>query len=63
MSTVECFTRLFYMMHIIITELFHFFIWKKDTHVSKSFYISLTAKNLVLNVRDSATFEEEESSL
>ena len=61
MSAVECFT-LFDMMHI--TELFHFFIRKKDINFSKSFYNSLIAKNrLVLNVRDSATLEEEKSFL
>jgi len=50
------------MMHI--TELFHFFIQKKDINFSKSFYNSLIAKNrLVLNVRDSATLEEEKSFL
>jgi len=44
MSAVVCFSRLFNMMHML-TELFHFFIQKKDTHFAKSFYNSLTAKN------------------
>jgi len=43
MSAVECFTWLFDMMHI--NGIIPFFIRKKDTHFSKSFYNSLTAKN------------------
>ena len=49
----------------ILTKLFHFFIQKKDTHFSKSFYNSLTAKNrfVIKYIRDSATLEEEKSPL
>ena len=43
MSVIECFTRLFDMMHI--NEIIPFFYMKKDTHFLRSFYNSLTVKN------------------
>ena len=45
-------------------ELFSFFYTEKDIHFLKSFYNSLTAKNVfLLSVRDSAILEEEKSLL
>jgi len=58
MSAVECFARLFDIMHI--NEINPFFYTKKDTHFSKSFYNSSLQKILILSI---SALEEEKSPL
>jgi len=62
MLAVECFKRIFDMMHI--NKVIPFF-YKKDIYCLKSFYNSLTAKKIVLllSVRDNLTLKKKKSLL
>jgi len=60
MSDIECFTRLFDMMHI--NGIISIFLCGKKIHFLKAFYNSLTAKSRFV-IKYNAILEEEKSFL